>query len=78
MPGPRAKDAKTLPEATYKASELHGEAIKPGAGALALKPLAWQRTCTYRCWKRSRPQRMAADLIAIIQIRVKNIRVCKI
>jgi len=27
MPGPGAKDAKTLPEATHKASELHGEAI---------------------------------------------------
>lgn len=46
MPGPGAKDAKTLSEATHKASELHGEAIKPRAGALALKPLAWLRTCT--------------------------------
>jgi hypothetical protein len=32
MPGPGAKDAKTLPEATHKASELHGEAIKPELG----------------------------------------------
>ncbi len=32
MPGPGAKDAKTLSEATHKASELHGEAIKPELG----------------------------------------------
>jgi len=81
MPGPGAKDAKaakTLPEATHKASELHGEAINPRAGTLALKPLPWRRTYTYRSWRRSRPQLRAAGLIAIIQIRVNNIRVCKI
>jgi hypothetical protein len=44
MPGPGAKDAKaakTLPEATPKASELHGEAIKPELRIWHLKPLAW-------------------------------------
>jgi hypothetical protein len=29
MPGPGAKDARTLSEATHKASEQHGEAVKP-------------------------------------------------
>jgi len=29
MPGPGAKDAKTLSEATHKACEQHGEAIEP-------------------------------------------------
>ena len=32
MPGPGAKDAKTLPKATRKDSELHGAAIKPELG----------------------------------------------
>jgi len=32
MQGPGAKDAKTLPEATHKANEQHGEAIKPELG----------------------------------------------
>jgi hypothetical protein len=32
MPGPEAKDAKTLSEATHKASELHGDAINPEQG----------------------------------------------
>jgi 3-dehydroquinate dehydratase len=30
MPEPGAKDEKTLPEATHKASEQHGDAINPG------------------------------------------------
>jgi hypothetical protein len=42
------------------------------------RPALVPRTCTHGSWRRSRPQRRAAGLIAIIQIRVKKIRVCKI
>jgi len=42
MPGPVAKDAKTLSEATHKAGEQHGDARdQTRTEVLALKPLAW-------------------------------------